>query len=252
MLLLTMTLLVAAAGYYYLSGSSQQVSPTPPSTADKTFAIPPRPIPSEVPPPLPLLDSPVLDLPAKQPIAAKTTKPAAKPEEIVPLPKNRVPLQKKKAPTPGIKYEVRVGAFANKSILNEALNKIRRLGFSPRVERVRRPILMTRLRIGVYPPKEAREKLNELKKTVAGAFVLKRGENLGLYAASLRDTDEIQKAIKELADKGIKVEREQVSPEIILSRLSFGTFSSMGAAQKEASRAKASGFETKIVKLPNG
>ncbi len=66
-------------------------------------------------------------------------------------------------------------------------------------------VAIVRLLEGTYPPIDARERLIILKRKVPSAFVLPKGSQLGLYAASFHELERAVKFVKTLKQKQIKV-----------------------------------------------
>ncbi len=147
-------------------------------------------------------------------------------------------------------YMLNAGAFLVKANLAEASDKVRQLGFEPRVSPVKKTVEMTRLRVGAYPPAEGKAKLAELRKATPDAFSLLRKGKMVLYAASYRSLDKARAHADRLFEKGIRVEEEPASVKIGFSDLSFGDFPDRAAAEKAAKTARAAGLDVKVVKKP--
>ena len=148
----------------------------------------------------------------------------------------------------GSRYTLQAGAFLFKSNLRQTEKALRHLGFTPRVTTIRRKVSMIRLRLGVFPPAEARTKLAELKKLTPDAFLLPAGDRLGVFAGSYYEKRQARHYEHLLASKGIHVAEDPVKLAMPLSVLRFGEFADRTAAGKAVSRARAAGLEVELVR----
>ena len=100
---------------------------------------------------------------------------------------------------------IEIGPGINKRVLEQANEMLHSRGFDVRQTSGTGTVRVTRLLEGVYPTKDARKRLKELKKTVDSAFVLPEGGQLALYAGSFCRTDRAIRLMELLEQKRIKV-----------------------------------------------
>jgi hypothetical protein len=267
MLLLVLLLAVAAvAGYFYLGGLT--LSSPPPKTVSA-----PIPVPSKLPAAalLPPVSQPAAQPPAAQPqpalpaeaahssvpvpvkpvAATKFTATAKSAETAKPLGTGNVPDAAKPAVTAktadtsnspaasGAGYTLEAGAFVFGSNLEIAKRSVQKLGFDPQVTVTHRPVEMTRLLVGSYPPVEARAKLAELIGQAApGAFAIAGKSQWAIYAASFLSSEHAEMFSKRLEKQGIVTSKEKISVNMPLSLLSFGTFATRQGAKAIAAKAR--------------
>ena len=280
-LLLLLVILVGAGAYFYLYGipgmEAEPVKPAPvavkvpvvapkpaaPGAVAATPAAPPTPAatPAAVKPAAP---APTAVVPAK-PATLAAAGPAAMPAKALPAPapvaaaKPTPGVEPKAAPAPAVKaasqpaevvvekpqpgsFVINAGAFLVKANLLDAERRIRRLGFEPRRTSIKRPVAMTRLRVGVYPPQEATARYRDLVVGYPSAFTLKQGEKVALYAASFHDLNQARSFADQLYLDGIHIEEEQTEVPMKMTVLTFGNFPDKIAAEKELKRIRAAGL----------
>ncbi len=102
-------------------------------------------------------------------------------------------------------YSIEIGPCMNKRVMEQANEMLHSHGFEARQTSGTGMVGVTRLLVGVYPTKEARNRLKVLKKTVDSAFVLPEGGQLALYAGSFYQTDRAIRFAESLEQKRIKV-----------------------------------------------
>lgn len=160
------------------------------------------------------------------------------------------------APTPapsavvGGPYLIQAGAYGETANRDQAIRKIKELGYEAQVTPLTRTLPMTRLLIGVFPPATARAKARELEPMVPKNFTLPRGDALALYAGSYNDTNKARAAIQALAARGVAVTEERTEVETTLWRVSFGGFADKAQADKIADQARAAGLEARVLRNP--
>ena len=206
---------------------------TPP--AETAPAVAPTPVKQTV-------AAPTVDKP--EPIAA--VKPAAAPTEVKPK-----LFESKPAPAPMAAgdYTLSAGAFVMQSSVDGVVKKIRKLGYEPKISKIKRQIEMTRLLVGVYPSNEATKKLSEIKKVSSGAFILNKGSQTAVYAGSFLVLDRARVyADTTLSKNGIKVTEETAMVDRTLQRVTFGSFVSREEAAKTSQKVAGKGLEAKPVK----
>ena len=262
MLLLILLLAVAAvAGYFYLGGLT--LSPAPPKTVST-----PIPVPAKLPAAalLPPVSQPAAQPPAAQPRPAL---PAEAAHNSAPVPVKPVTAAAKSADTAkplgtasateaakpavtvktaaaikspvasGAGYTLEAGAFVFGSNLEIAKRSVQKLGFDPQVTVTHRPVEMTRLLVGSYPPAEARAKLAALIGQAApGAFAIAGKSQWAIYAASFLSSKHAERFAERLEKQGIATSKEKISVNMPLSLLSFGTFATREGAKAIAAKAR--------------
>lgn len=250
--LLLLLLALGGAGYYYLSSSPEPPPSTPvktkvkvkpaqpapaaaPAVAAKPVAAPPAETPAAAPAAAPAVAvKPVAAPPAATPAAAPAV--AAKPVAAVPK-ASRQP------------YIVNVGAFLDQDRQRDVEKKIRRLGYTPKVETTYSMVPMTRLLLGIYDnPAAAEARRKELATSIPGAFILKQGADVVLYAGSFQSLDQARSFADQLYRQGILADEETVSLRMPLKKFSFGPFSSRAEADKAVKRAVSAGLTAQVVK----
>lgn len=184
-------------------------------------------------------------VPAPAPVAAAkpaatTALKAAPPPAVKPV-KEPAEVVAEEKPQPG-SFVYNAGAFLVKANLIDAERRVRRLGFEPRRTTVKRPVAMTRLRVGVYPPQEAAARYHDLVAGYPSAFTLKQGDKVALYAASFHDLNQARSFADQLYLDGIHVEEEQTEVPMKMTVLTFGNFPDKAEAEKELKRIRAAGL----------
>ncbi|PLX84615.1 MAG: hypothetical protein C0617_07185 [Desulfuromonas sp.] len=191
--------------------------------------------------------------PKPAPVQASKPKPApvqaSKPEPVAgPAPPAQKPVGRSEAASARTgAFTLQAGAFLVEANSAEVARKVRELGFEPRSRKKDKTVEMTRLRIGILPAAEAKNRLDELAESVPQAFHLPRGGDWAVYAASFHDLRGAREYAEELARKGIAVEEERTRVELPLIVLSFGAFPDRAAAEKAASLAREAGLEVDVV-----
>lgn len=271
-LLFLVLLLAAGAGIYSFSGNvgvAEPIASSPQVAAKQPIAVPPRPledmasngedaaVDAEGPAP----ESRVAE--ASQ-VVEESTLPG-KDGEIIQVAsgeKAEAPIKgEPKPPVPAAQdgaavaehpeaYVVAAGAFLLRSNLAEAEKKVYESGFVPQVVQRKKPLDMTRLRVGTYPLREGRKKMEELSEVAPDAFCLPAEDGVAVYAASFRSIDKARNFADRLYQEGLRVEEESVRIEIPLYLLSFGDFPDREEARRAAGQARAAGLDTMVIKKP--
>ncbi|MDY0268915.1 SPOR domain-containing protein [Trichloromonas sp.] len=190
--------------------------------------------------------------PAPQKIVTKKTTPPPKPAPEKPLPGKSV-LEKSVPPavaSAGGPFVIQAGAYGETANRDQAIRKIKDLGYEAQVTPLARTQVMTRLLIGVYPPEIARAKARELEPVVPKNFTLPKGESLALYAGSYSDPNKARAAIESLAARGVSVTEERANLDTTLWRVSFGGFADKSQAETAAARARTAGLEARVLRNP--
>ena len=255
---LLLLLALGAGGYYYLN-STPAPPPKPAAPVMATVATPaPAPITAvEVKPvsPVPAAGTPVKEQAA--PVVKEQAVPAARTAAAVKTPVQSaavaVPSEVKgevaAAPATRQPFTLSAGAFLVQEHHQEIVKKIRRLGYTPKVQTTYSMVPMTRLLLGVYDnPAAAQVRSRELSALIPQLFSLKQGEKIALYAGSYQDIDQARRFADKLYQQGILADEETVSLRMPLKKISFGSFASRAAAEKAAKRAAAAGLSAQVVK----
>ena len=145
---------------------------------------------------------------------------------------------------------IQAGAYGETANRDQAIRKIKQLGYDAQVMPLSRTQSVIRLLIGVYPPEIARVRARELEPVVPKNFILPRGDAQALYAGSYSDANKAGAAVQALAARGVSVTEERAEVETILWRVSFGGFADKAQAQKIADQARAAGLETRVLRNP--
>ncbi len=282
LLVLLLLVLCLAAGYYYLNltpapevkapvpVAKKQAIPLPvmpsppppgPAPAESGTTVAPSPVPAPVTRPL---EKGVVEetlsqkevavvepavAPRSEPVANPSPKSEAKTEArpaMKPVPEPAAVAAS--APvSPTGKYILQGGAFLVHDNLSEAEKTIRALGFEPRLEPGTKTAKMTRLRVGLYSPENARSKILEVRALAPDAFLARAGGQVGVYVGSFYDLDKARRFADTLYQKGLRVEEEYVEVSLPLTILTFGDFPDMSTARQAAERARAKGLDVLIV-----
>ncbi|PLX84525.1 MAG: hypothetical protein C0618_11335, partial [Desulfuromonas sp.] len=146
-------------------------------------------------------------------------------------------------------YVLQIGAFAFKKNLDRALSAVEALGYHPQVlTGKKKQVRMLRLRVGAFAPAEAREQLQTLKPLAPGAFLVRDGEQMVLYAGSYRSVGRARGQADLLFEKGIELQEETADLVMPVSVVRFGGFADRATAEKVAHKAKDAGLEILVVK----
>jgi hypothetical protein len=151
-------------------------------------------------------------------------------------------------PTDDRNYFIHAGSYLLGSDRLHTEKIVRRLGFEPELSPERREVEMIRLLIGVFSAEEARERLRELAKEAASAFILPRGNRVAVYAGSYYSINEARNFSARLARRGIRTQEEPVHVMMTFKRVAFGSFNSRGAAEEVAFKARAAGLEVMVMR----
>lgn len=258
LLILLLLLALGAGGYYYLNGIPEPApQPATPVKAKVTVQLE-APKPVEVKPETPVAAAPS---PAQAPQAA----PSAVPEKVVPAPAGTVANTPESAPAATVPAEVKnevvptpaskqpftlsAGAFLSKENQQEVEKKIRRLGYTPKVQTVSGMVPMTRLLLGIYDdPAAAQARSRELSTLVPNLFSLQEGDNVALYAGSFQNIDQARQYAEKLHQQGILADEETVTVPMPLKKISFGAFANRAEAEQAAKRAATAGLSAQVVK----
>jgi cell division protein FtsN len=195
--------------------------------------------------------------PAPAPAQTSSLPPAKSrsPEPQKPVPAKTAPEKPSTAkpalvPATSGPYMIQAGAYGETANRDQAIRKIKQLGYDAQVMPLSRTQPVIRLLIGVYPPEIARVRARELEPVVPKNFILPRGDALALYAGSYSDANKAGAAVQALAARGVTVTEERSEVETILWRVSFGGFADKAQAQKIADQARAAGLETRVLRNP--
>ena len=145
-------------------------------------------------------------------------------------------------------YVLQVGAYVLDSNMTRTLEVVKSLGYEPFVLEGKKAVTMTRLRVGTYPEKVAREKLSELQQVVPSAFLLHEGDQMVLYAGSYYGLNHARVQADLIYPHEIHVDEERVNITIPIKTVRFGDFKDSEAAGVMVEKAKAAGLDTLIVK----
>jgi len=145
-------------------------------------------------------------------------------------------------------YVLQIGAYVLDSNLLRTKEKIKSLGYEPIVLDGKKMVTMTRLRVGAYPGKVAREKLTELQPLAPSAFLLPEGDHMVLYAGSYYGLDRARLDADLLYQHEIHLDEETAEVAVPIKTVRFGAFSDAEAAEVIAEQAQKLGLDTLVVK----
>lgn len=223
--------------------------PAPATAAAKpaavTVAVPPPPAPVAVAAPVPAPAKPA-PVPAPVAVAAPPAPTTAPPVAAAPAVK-ATPKPAGPAVTGG-PWLVEAGTFVNPKALKSVEQKIRRLGYEPKVSSAKRTVHMTRLRLGTFPADEVKEALAYARGVAPEAFSLRNGDQYTVYAGTFTSQENIRQMTDRLVSEGVKVEEEPIEVPRTISLVRFGGFDSETAAGKAANLARKAGILAEVVK----
>jgi cell division septation protein DedD len=257
-ILLILLLLLALGGgvYYYLNGPLDQAPQSEPVKAK--VAVDPTPTPVEVKPETPVAASPVPDQGLQAATPTVPEKVASAPAETVATapastPAPPVPSEVKSdvVPAPATKqpFTLNVGAFLSKENQQEVEKKIRRLGYTPKVQTVSAMVPMTRLLLGIYDdPAAAQARSRELSTLIPNLFSLQEGDKVALYAGSFQRVEQARQFAEKLHQQGILADEETVSTQMSLQKITFGSFANRAEAENAAKRAADAGLTAQVAR----
>ena len=141
--------------------------------------------------------------------------PAGSPSEITEIadvdgvaPVGSEPAPEEVAPVAGVEellYRVLIGPIVNSEEVDHAMTVLRDKGFRPQLLASSGTVDMIRLLEGIYPPAQARERLEELLPEFPSAFLLPDGDRWALYIGSFSDRDRARRQQRALAERQIQV-----------------------------------------------
>jgi hypothetical protein len=259
LLVLLLLLALGGGGYYYLSTTAVPPPSKPVVVKTKVTVQPETSAPATTV--NPSSPAPVAAVPAaksSQPAPAVEEKaaPVAKTEAVAsapaPVAAVAVPSEKSEiASLPATRqpFTITVGAFLSPKHQREVEKKIRRLGYTPKVQTTYSMVPMTRLLLGIYDdPAAAQARRQELSAQIPGLFALQQEGKVALYAGSFQSLNQARNFADQLYLRGILVDEETVSLRMPLKRISFGSFPSRAAAEKAAKSAAAAGLTVQVAK----
>lgn len=254
LLILLLLLTLGAGGYYYLNSTPEPAPQPAKPVKAKVTVQPAAPKPVEVKPETPVAAAPAPQaatpaLPEKVATAPAAT--AAKAPESSPAATVPTEVKKEVAPAPASKqlFTLSAGAFSSKENQQEVEKKIRRLGYTPKVQTVTGKVTMTRLLLGIYDdPAAAQARRQELSTLIPNLFSLQEGDKVALYAGSFQNAVQARQYAEKLHQKGILADEETVSVSMSLKKISFGSFASRAEAEKIAKRAMDAGLTAQVAK----
>jgi len=253
LLLVLLIVVLGGAGVYFYFGMEEPPPPVPVAVKKKPVAVPPKPEPvkeiaKEASPEVPK------EVVKETVTSVEKTPPAPVQEPISTVVSEKPPLsQPLEAPLATVaaakKYTVQAGAFLLESNLSRSQKKIRELGYEPVVKIRQKDVQMTRLRVGTYPMREAKDKLADVKQYAPDASMSKEGTLYAVYAGTYYDLDKARSFADRLYEKGVIIEEESVMLPQPLHVLSFGEFSDLSSAREAANRAKGIGMDVFVSKI---
>lgn len=142
-------------------------------------------------------------------------------------------------------HRVLVGPFIGQGALERAAGLLRERGFEPHQQYGSGTVDMIRLLEGIYPLEQAQQRLEEVRKEFASAFLLPDGERWALYVGSFSDRERARRQQRELAERQIQVvpvdsQLTMEGPLLIVVR------SGLQAAEEVAAEVNASGLRARI------
>lgn len=256
---------LGVGGYYFLSGPPEP-PPAPPAPVKAKVKVTPAgnsPVQVAKPAaPAPATTATAPETTATAP-AAKAASPAVAPTPVVapPAPASKsavtatAPTAKSEIKSKGVgaatgsqPFTLSAGAFLSQKHATDVEKKIRRQGYTPKVETIHSMVPMTRLLIGVYEPATAEARRKELITQIPDLFTMKKEDKIALYAGSYQSLDLARTYADQLFLSGIHVDEESVSLSMPLTKVTYGSFPTSTAAEKAAKRAVTAGLPAEVVK----
>ena len=233
-------------------------SPQPAPNAKATAAVVQAPAPlAKATAPAPLVKAtapaPLVKATAAAPLAkaptpaplAKATAPVA---VVLPEAKSEVTSPVASVPATPQPFTLSAGAFLSQKHLHDMEKKIRRLGYTPKIQTTYRMVPMTRLLIGIYDPAAAEAQRKVLIAQIPDLFTLKQGDKVALYAGSYQSLDAARSFYDQLYLRGILVDEETVPLRMPLKMIGYGSFETRAVAEKAAKRAITAGLTAQVIK----
>ncbi len=182
-ILVLLCALLLGSGYYFLG----RLPPQQPADSLQSYYVSPK---------LPIPVRPKIDIPAAVAVITEevSSSEPVKTAAVVLVVNSKTPL-----------FTVTVGPFINDVDLQQAVSRLRELGFQPQKKPGRGQVTMIRLLAGRYSAVEARQHLEDLKKVVKSAFLLAEGDSLAVYAGSFHQEDRALQMQADLAQEMINV-----------------------------------------------
>jgi hypothetical protein len=147
-------------------------------------------------------------------------------------------------------YTLLAGAYVTPLRLQQAVAKVKTLGYQPRTLRDRKVVEVTRVRIGAFAPALAQAKLAELKKLAPEAFTLPEGELVAVYAASHYEAAAHHAFAERLRQAGVGFVEEKAMVRLPMTELFFGNFPDRRAAERAAAKGRQAGLDILVFKRP--
>jgi len=162
-------------------------------------------------------------------------------------PKGAVAAGTGKAKSDTASYTILVGEFAAAEVAAVEA-KLAKHKIKPVKNVAQKNRQMTRLYYGAYSDYDSYSAaLEKLKQSAKSSFAVEKDGRYSIYAGSFGSAPLAAAEKKRLADKGIKVELQQVSLPQSTVRLSAGPFTGKAAADKAAAQLKKEGFAVKVI-----
>lgn len=224
--LFLLCILLLGVGYYFFS----RLPPLQPPEVQKNYYVSEK---------LPIPDRPEKVIPEEVDIIVEevsTPEPVKVAPVIVPVVNNETPL-----------FTVTVGPFINDEDLQQAISRLRELGFQPQKKPGRGQVTMVRLLEGEYPAAEARIHLKGLKKVVKSAFLLPEGDLLAVYAGSFHQEDRARQMQADLTQEMINV--SLVNSEVTMNGTVLAALQAdQQTAREVAAHISSLGLHTQLIK----
>jgi len=145
-------------------------------------------------------------------------------------------------------YTLDAGSFLLVNNRKTLEKKIRALGYEPRISSVEAQVKMNRLRLGSFPPDQAKEALAYAKTISPSSFSLPEGNHYVVYAGTFMKQQNVDKLREQFLIEGIQADIEPVEVTRNLSRVQFGFFADRQEATLAASQAADAGVTTTVVR----
>jgi hypothetical protein len=224
-------------------------APKPAVTPAQPVLAKPAKVEEKPAPKTPAKDAVSPAAPAKTPVrVAEKPAPAAAAGQ-----KRTAPVAAVKAVKPAVKrgaYTVLVGEFGADQDLRRLREKLKKLGLTPVLQKSNKPQLMHRLFIGSFDSHAAAyAEMKKVRQNTSAAFILKESGKYSVYAGSYLNEKGAAAERKRLASKGMKPTLKTAKVTIPIVRVTAGSFSAKGNAQKEANRLRKYGIMAKVSKI---
>lgn len=191
-----------------------------------------EPQPDRVTIPAPL--SPLAAVPAEPPSSSAPP--------VLPAPPAAVVDPGEALPGAAAPWAVEVAAYHVRANADEAVNRLTAMGYSPLLVSASRPTAMSRLLVSVSPGNSWRAQLASMRRLEPGAFAVRSGGRVRIYAGTYRLASTIDEVTARLAAEGIAVKREGITVSLPVTVVRIGGFADRDSAVAAADRLRGLGY----------